>query len=304
MRYIPIDSFTPSAAWLARAQEATAELILMTGEAERLDYIKRNADIWKEFGRELISYFGDKCWYTDAANYGARLDVEHFRPKARIVELSVDDVEEASDDLLLKFREPRREGYWWLAFDPENLLLCSQVMNRENKKNFFPLHRDSPVASAENRNGWRTEIPVFLDPRKLDDVFLVAYDDTGAMRPRADLTGWERLRVVVTNECFGLSRFQPLIEGRQRTWQKCSELIERYMRAATLQRRGGTPDPVLQQQKDDVLHELQKLIDPDEQFSSVAASCLRDSPHPWARALVSHPQARRRSEKRRRGSDN
>lgn len=291
MRYIPIHTFTPSGEWARRAREATAELLTKPTWDEKLAYIKKHSEIWKDLGKELIEHFGNKCWYTDAANYGARLDVEHFRPKAKTVELNDQDVEEASDDLMLKLAEPQREGYWWLAFNFDNLLLCAQVMNREDKRNFFPLHRDSLVASGSNPNAWRTEIPVFLDPRKLDDVCLVAYDETGAMRPRADLVGWERLRVVITNECFGLSRFQPLIEGRQRTWQKCTGLIEQYVRAAMKQQQEETPNPVLQQQKEDALVELHKLLDPSEPFSSVTASCLRDSRYEWAKTLASQQRS-------------
>ncbi len=165
-------------------------------------------------------------------------------------------------------------------------------MNREGKKNFFPLHRDSPVASATNRTAWRSEIPVFLDPRKLDDVCLVAYDETGGMRPRSGLTDWEHLRVAITNECFGLSRFQPLTEGRQRIWQACSGLIERYVNAATKQLQEGTPSPVLQQEKDDALLNLKKMLDPDEPFATVAASCLYNSRYEWARALAIQPPKR------------
>jgi hypothetical protein len=292
MRHIPIHTFTPSKGWQERAAAATAELMTKASLEERMAYIRKNDVIWKDLGKEFIEHFGNKCWYTDAANYGARLDVEHFRPKAKTIQLNVEDCREADDPLLLKSSERTREGYWWLAFDIENLLLCAQVMNREEKRNFFPLHKDSLVASGTNRNAWRTEVPVFLDPRKLDDVCLVAYDETGAMRPRSDLTGWERLRVTITNECFGLSRFQPLIEGRQRMWQKCTDLIEQYWAAATKQEQEGTPNPVLQQRKDDALLELQKLLDPDEPFSSVAASCLRNSPYEWAKALASHPHSR------------
>jgi hypothetical protein len=155
------------------------------------------------------------------------------------------------------------------------------------------LHRDSPVASGLHQNTWRNEIPAFLDPRKLDDVGLVSYDETGAMRPRADVTDWERLRVVITNECFGLSAFQPLTEGRQRTLQKCSDLIEQYMQAWIKQRDEGTPNPILQQEKNSALLELQKLLDPDEPFSSVAANCLLNSPYGWAKALVLQPPATR-----------
>jgi hypothetical protein len=293
MRYIPIETFTPSEEWQQRASNATERLMELTTLEEKLEYIKRHGEIWRDLGRELIAHFGDKCWYTDATNYGARLDTEHFRPKAKTVELSPDDFEEASDELLLRPVERVREGYWWLAFDLENLVICAQVMNREDKRNYFPLHRDSVVASNANRNFWRTEIPAFLDPRKIADVALVTYDESGSMRPRGDLHGWERLRVVVTNECFGLSRFQPLVEGRQKVWQKCTSLINRYMKAASTQNRELVPNPVLQQQMDDALRELRNLIHPDEQFASVAASCLRDSPYKWANTLASIPRFNR-----------
>lgn len=292
MRHIEIHTFRPSEEWRQSAKKATDELLAKTTPDGRSEYIKKNSDVWKTLGKELIAHFGNKCWYTDASNYGARLDVEHFRPKAKTVELTVEDCKEAGDNLLLKPPNPKRGGYWWLAFDFENLLLCAQVMNREEKRNFFPLHKDSPIASEMNKNAWRNEIPVFLDPRKLDDVGLVAYDETGGMRPRAGLTEWEHLRVVITNECFGLSRFQPLTEGRQRIWQTCSGLIERYLNAATKQRQEGTPSPVLQQEKDDVLLGLKKLLDPDEPFATVAASCLYNSPYEWARVLALQPPQR------------
>jgi len=293
MRYIRISTFTPSEAWQVRARNATGELLGKATLDLKLEYIKTNHQIWRDLGRELVSHFGNKCWYTDAANYGARLDVEHFRPKAKTVEVTENDFQEAGSDLLLKLPEAKREGYWWLAFDLENLLLCAQVMNREEKRNFFPLHKDSPVASGSNQTLWRTEIPVFLDPRKLEDVCLVTYDDNGAMRPRSDLTEWDRLRVVITNECFGLSRFQPLTEGRQRTWQKCTDLIEQYLQAANKQFKERVPNPVLQQAKDDALLGLYKMLDPDEPFASVAASCLLNSPYGWAKALATQPYSRR-----------
>jgi hypothetical protein len=289
VRHIEIETFTPSAEWQESAKKATDELSAKANSDERAEFLKKHSGVWKALGKELIDHFGNKCWYTDAANYGARLDVEHFRPKGKTVELTADDCQEAEDPLLLKLGAPSRDGYWWLAFDAENLLLCAQVMNREEKRNFFPLHKNSPVASEANKGAWRNEIPVFLDPRKLEDVCLVTYDETGGMRPIPDLPEWDRLRVVITNECFGLSRFQPLTEGRQRIWQTCSSLIEKYMKAATKQRQEGTPNPVLQQEKNDALLSLKRLLHPREPFATVAASCLNSSPYKWARSLASQP---------------
>lgn len=296
MRHIAIHTFQPSAAWQAKATKATTELLAKPTPQERIAYIKAHDDIWKELGAEFIAHFGSKCWYTDAANYGARLDVEHLRPKAKVIELTIDDCSEATNALLLQLADVQREGYWWLAFNAENLLLCAQVMNREDKRNFFPLHRDSPVANGSTgakQNLWRTEIPVFLDPRKLTDVCLVTYDENGAMRPTADLQGWDKLRVIVTNECFGLSRFQPLVEGRQHVWQRCSSLVERYVHAAKQQIEEQVPNPVLEQQKNDLLIEIQGMLDPAEPFCSVVAACLQASPFGWAKSLATQSVPRR-----------
>jgi len=286
MRHIAINTFKPSEDWKKLSADAT-KLLLETKAEDRVAYIKSKDKVWKALGKELIAHFGNKCWYTDAANYGARLDVEHFRPKAKVVELSVSDCKEAGDLLVQKLPDPEREGYWWLAFNEENLLLCAQVINREDKRNFFPLHRDSPVASGANRNIWRNEIPILLDPRKLDDVCLVDYDDTGAMRARKGVEPWDSIRVTITTQCFGLSRFQPLTEGRQKVLQRCTGLIEQYVRAFKKQNDEGTPNPVLQQDKNDALAGLWRLLDSGEPFATVAASCLRNSPYDWAKVLAS-----------------
>jgi hypothetical protein len=293
MRHIEINTFKPSADWKTRAADAT-KVLLGKKAGGRITYIKSKNKVWKALGKEFIDHFGNKCWYTDAANYGARLDVEHFRPKAKVVELTDKDSTEAGNALLLKLPGVKREGYWWLAFDEENLLLCAQVMNREDKRNFFPLHRESPVASGNKQASWRNEVPVLLDPRKLDDVILVDYDDTGAMRPREGVNAWEHLRVTVTDECFGLSRFQPLTEGRQRMLQKCTGLVEKYLRAWKKQNDEGIPNPVLQQEKNDALTGLRELLDVEEPFSTVAASFLRNSPYAWARALASQPPSQKK----------
>lgn len=71
MRHIEIETFTPSAEWQASAKKATEELLAKANSNERSGYLKGHSSIWKALGKELIDHFGNKCWYTDAANYGA-----------------------------------------------------------------------------------------------------------------------------------------------------------------------------------------------------------------------------------------
>ena len=73
-----------------------------------------------------VDQFG-KCAYCEAANIDATAfgDVEHFRPKGR--------TRQSEDDV---WNYP---GYYWLAYEWENLFFVCQVCNQQFKKNYFPL---------------------------------------------------------------------------------------------------------------------------------------------------------------------
>jgi len=270
MRLIDLKSFAVPAEWQARAAAAREELEQKTSDLERLTFIKNHSQLWRELRGQLIKHFGNKCWYTDAPEYVAKLDVEHFRPKAEAVDLS----------------ETKREGYWWLAFDLDNLRLCGQIMNREHKKCYFPV-LGSFVASSNCRKPW-LEKPVFLDPIRPADVELVAYAEDGRMHPKPDAEEVERFRVEKTDEYFGLNAHQPLVEARQRTWQTCFGLIHDYMKSKEMEKRLGW-DPVLDTEQDTILRSLRQLIRPSEPFATIAASCLMQSQYRWANRLASQP---------------
>lgn len=74
---------------------------------------------------KLIAVQYGKCCFCEAKilhiGYG---DVEHFRPKAGWVQGT----------------EPlNKPGYYWLAYDWNNLFLSCQLCNQQYKKNYFPL---------------------------------------------------------------------------------------------------------------------------------------------------------------------
>src|ERR1019366_3279218 len=99
VRHIAIHTFNPSEEWQKSAKKATDELLAKTTPDERSDYIQKNSHVWKPLGIELLPNFGNKCWYTDASNYGSLLYAERFRPKDRSVELPEEDCKEAADNL-------------------------------------------------------------------------------------------------------------------------------------------------------------------------------------------------------------
>lgn len=80
--------------------------------------------------QQLIQEQHGKCCFCEAdftANgYG---DVEHFRPKAGFTKTR-------SGKLM-------KPGYYWLAYDWDNLLFSCQICNQRFKKNYFPLEDET-----------------------------------------------------------------------------------------------------------------------------------------------------------------
>lgn len=90
-----------------------------------------------------------KCCFCEAKiehiSYG---DVEHYRPKAGWVQ------EEE------KLNWP---GYYWLAYDWDNLFLSCEICNQRHKKNFFPLS-DNAKRALSHEQEIKEESPVFIKP--------------------------------------------------------------------------------------------------------------------------------------------
>jgi hypothetical protein len=268
MRRIDLRSFQPSTEWLAKAAAASAELATKRTHDQKVAFMKAKSSIWRELREELIAKFGNKCWFTDAPEFEARLDVEHFRPKAQSLD-----------------RKGRaRKGYWWLAFDWRNYRLCGQIPNREEKRCWFPLMPRSFRATKHTDN-WECEQPVFLDPCRPSDVALVEYAEDGRLYPKAGATRRECYRVRITDELLGLSRIPSVVEARQKIWKTCSLLVRDYMILKTQEKRSGA-DALLSSKQDDVLRQLLALAKSSEAFSSVARSCLKQSPEKWAADIL------------------
>lgn len=79
--------------------------------------------------------------------------VEHFRPKG--------EVQQAGKSPVL------RPGYYWLAYDWDNLLLACEWCNTRAKGRFFPLEDDSKRGRS-HRDDLSKESPLLLDPANDD----------------------------------------------------------------------------------------------------------------------------------------
>jgi uncharacterized protein (TIGR02646 family) len=85
-------------------------------------------------------------------------DVEHFRPKAGIG----------------RGKKLVRPGYYWLAYDWDNLLFACGLCNRRHKRNAFPLLGGSRRARS-HLDSVTAEQPLFIHPAKEDPERLIGF---------------------------------------------------------------------------------------------------------------------------------
>jgi hypothetical protein len=168
---------TPPADWQAKAEELTGQLLAAKTDGERKAIIDKNEGVWREERVRdwLLSFFNNKCWYTEAQEVVSAVHVDHYRPKGRVT-----DIEKKNE----------RDGYWWLAFQWTNYRICGQLINTK-KSDVFPLN-SAACATCDDPSSIRLEAPALIDPTT-DDARLVSYemDEDGCIAapvPGADAT--------------------------------------------------------------------------------------------------------------------
>ncbi len=110
----------------------------------------------------LIDLQEHKCCFCEAkfthVGYG---DVEHFRPKGGWVQ---------EDEAI------NSPGYYWLAYEWNNLMLSCEICNQRHKKNFFPLA--NPLQRAlSHHDDLNLEQPLFIHPANENPEELIAFVD-------------------------------------------------------------------------------------------------------------------------------
>lgn len=189
--------------WKRRAQAKCRESIQQGGRG-RID-----EDLYKEMREALFSAYHRKCVYCETKFRLSEIgDVEHFRPKAGVRDRAnrVVSRQIPNDPGAGKETHP---GYYWLAYDPDNLLaacsLCNRVSLGFGKGEKFPV--------ADGIHAWEPdavqhEAPLLLNPRFDDPAQHLVFDrDTGIL-----LAGTECGRVCI--EIFGLNDRDDLLAAR------------------------------------------------------------------------------------------
>jgi hypothetical protein len=151
--------------WRHRAADATTK----TANADEPDP-ERRASVWRDFKAWVAEhFFASKCAYCegpiDAQTLGA---AEHWRPKRSVVESDRVGTWKSVKDPQTDRRHP---GYWWVAFDWENLVPACSLCN-EKKGTKFPIagqrvyERSTAACTAELDE---IEKPLLLHPFRGDD---------------------------------------------------------------------------------------------------------------------------------------
>ncbi len=98
----------------------------------------------------LIEIQHGKCCFCEQKRpHGREGDVEHFRPKT---------------GFQINARSPLiKPGYYWLAYNFDNLFYACKVCNQEYKKNLFPLTNEKKRAFC-HEDDWRFEDSLILHP--------------------------------------------------------------------------------------------------------------------------------------------
>ena len=102
--------------------------------------------------RALINCHNGKCCYCERKRDRVEIDIEHYRPKHAFTENREDTVKQYP-------------GYYWLAYNWENLFLSCKECNITWKKNSFPLSNPrSRSRWHDDNNIIENEEPLLVNP--------------------------------------------------------------------------------------------------------------------------------------------
>lgn len=161
----------------------------------------------RDVKKQLMTDQHYKCAYCERAKNGDYGDVEHFRPKKGF--------NTSSGQPIVK------PGYYWLAYDWDNLLFSCTECNRTFKKNLFPLRDESQRDIAhQDISG---EEPLLINPVEDDPGDYIRFEQH-IIKPNL-IDGQESEKGKETIKVFKLNDREDLVERRRRAWESYQDLI-------------------------------------------------------------------------------
>lgn len=173
---------------------------------------------WKDpiLRRDFKDFFYKKCWYSEASIAMNDVHIDHFRPKARVVQYEQYD-----------FNSPLKDvGYHWLKNDVTNYRASCAFCNRKTgdggKQNYFPLQPGSPHLTP---NGREEEKPLLLDPCNEEDVKLLSFFGKDVVC--ASMRDEDSDRVEASRIIYNLDH-PDIVYMRSKVWESVSQIVSAY----------------------------------------------------------------------------
>lgn len=210
------------------------------------------AELWtdKTLKKDFRDYFFNKCWYSEASLAMTDVDIDHFRPKAEVIQFEGFDYNS----------EIARLGYYWLKNNPSNYRASSKYSNEPRgeggKRAYFPLMSGSPHMTE---HGHEIEEPMLLDPCSQDDVELLTFFEGDAVAmPGIDSDDTDRVDVSI--KLYNLNE-PGILSQRKQIWQQAYQHIDNY--------ENGDISLAA------CLRYLKDMVDKKSPYSACAISCIK-----------------------------
>lgn len=208
----------------------------------------------KSVKKALIKAQHGKCCFCESkvvhVAYG---DVEHFRPKGGWVQ-------QEGEPLV-------QPGYYWLAYDWNNLFFACQICNQRHKKNHFPL-ATARTRARSHHDDLSREDPLFADPQAEDPQEFIGFREEVAFA----IDGNPRGKAMI--EYFGLDRPE-IVERRDEHLARIRLLKETYLLFRQREQQGRL-DEESRNSMLTILELFQSIAQPDAEYSSMMTAFLSD----------------------------
>jgi hypothetical protein len=245
-KQLELDRWVKGPAAAARAAVGGA-----ADDRRRKELMEQNKAVYQSLRGLLLWLFRDKCAYCEVDYRSATVQVDHFRPKAKV----------NGDD--------SHPGYYWLMFDPANLIPSCSLCNN-HKRNKFPISGLRAMNSADDLT---TEQPELLNPHEdenIDAHLTVIADESDPLRFGMMMPVNGSPRGLASIKTYGLNN-QPKIQARQME-----------MRIFRLELKEVSTDPARRREL------ILSLNDGTRQCSLACAAVFRA----WREALDRDPELR------------
>ena len=279
MRFVDLDELGFPSGWEERARRALQDITALE-ESQRSSEIKNKSQIWAELKSSLGELSRKKCWYCETKQERSDMQVDHFRPKSRVGEEGCEN----------------HPGYWWLAFEWENLryscTYCNSIRRDAEtdmtggKADRFPL-RDEAERCWTPDDSLPEEQPVLLDPTVRTDPDLLWFDEDGSAHPKylENAAPWPYRRARESIDIYHLNH-SDLKEARQAICNTCTKtIIEGDWALKEAIQGSGEAKGQFQR----ALDGLKELIAENAKYSAAARATvmgLRGENRPWLNSLL------------------